>query len=108
MLSRMRAILRLAVATIAAISFMAGPAPAQSTAATISGTVVDASGAVVPGAKVDITNTGTAQTRSVETGNKVLGGPYTAEYTTKYTVVKGKNGLWLVDRVSAIPKGTVK
>jgi hypothetical protein len=48
MLSRMRAISLWAAAVIAAATFMAGPAPAQSTAATLSGTVKDASGASVP------------------------------------------------------------
>ncbi len=66
MLSRMHAIFIGAAAVIAAATFMAGSAPAQSTAATISGTVTDSSGAVVPAAKVDIINTGTHQTHEVQ------------------------------------------
>ena len=72
MLSRMRAILPLAIATIAAISFMAGPAPAQSTAATLSGTVKDPSGASVPGAKIGLTNNKTHQTRTLESNESGL------------------------------------
>jgi hypothetical protein len=45
---------------------------------------------------------------SVEKGNKVLGGPYTASYDVTYTVVKSKNGDWVVDSVAAKPKGEVK
>ena len=42
----------------------AGLLPAQTTTAIISGTVTDASGAVVAGAKVDVRNVGTGITRS--------------------------------------------
>jgi hypothetical protein len=72
MLRRMSAILPLAVATIAAVSFLAGPTPAQSTAATLSGTVKDPSGASVPGAKVDVINTKTHQSRSLQTNDSGL------------------------------------
>jgi hypothetical protein len=45
---------------------------------------------------------------SIEQGNKVLGGPYTASYDVVYTVVKNKNGGWQVYSVKATPKGAVK
>jgi hypothetical protein len=45
---------------------------------------------------------------STETGNKTVGGPYSASYDTTYTVVKSKNGNWVVDSVKATPLGTVK
>jgi hypothetical protein len=45
---------------------------------------------------------------STETGNKTVGGPYSASYDTTYTVVKAKNGNWVVDSVKASPQGTVK
>ena len=44
---------------------------------------------------------------SIEPGNKVIGGPYTASYDATYTVVKSKSG-WVVDSVNAKPHGTVK
>lgn len=45
---------------------------------------------------------------SIDTGNKVIGGPYTASYDSTYTVVKAKNGDWVVDSVKATPQGTVE
>jgi len=45
---------------------------------------------------------------STASGNKVLGGPFTAAYDTTYTVVKSPNGGWVVDSVDAKPKDTVK
>ena len=45
---------------------------------------------------------------SIDTGNKTLGGPYSVSYDTTYTVVKGKNGEWVVDSVKAQPHGTLK
>jgi hypothetical protein len=45
---------------------------------------------------------------SVKEGNATLGGPYSAEYETTYTVVKNTRGEWLVDSVKAKPLGTVK
>ena len=45
---------------------------------------------------------------STSQGNKVVGGPYTATYDTVYTVIKNKNGDWVVASVKATPKGTVK
>ena len=45
--------------------------------------------------------------RSIDVGNKILGGPYSASYDTTYTVVRsGKN--WVVDTVAAKAVGTVK
>jgi hypothetical protein len=45
---------------------------------------------------------------SIERGNKVMGGPYEASYDTTYTVVKTKDGVWVVDLVEATSLGTVK
>jgi len=45
---------------------------------------------------------------SIEVGNKVLGGPYSASYDSTYTVVKTKKGDWVVDSVKAEALGTVK
>ncbi len=72
MLSRIRAILPLAIVIFAALSPLAGRLPAQSMAATISGTVKDQSGASVPDAKVDFTNRATNQIRSVQTNESGL------------------------------------
>lgn len=45
---------------------------------------------------------------SVKEGNASVGGPYTAEYDTIYTVVKNARGDWVVDSVQAKALGTVK
>lgn len=55
---------RFAVAALLTIAPLMG---AQSTTATLSGTVVDPSGAVVPDVKINVVNTATAVTRSVNT-----------------------------------------
>ncbi len=66
-MSRVRFIVPLALAMTVALSFLAGPAPAQSTAATVSGTVKDPSGAMVPEATVNLTNADTHQSRTFHT-----------------------------------------
>ena len=66
-MSRVRYILPLALAATFALSFLAGTAPAQSTAATVSGTVKDSSGALVPDATVSLTNADTHQARLLHT-----------------------------------------
>jgi hypothetical protein len=45
---------------------------------------------------------------SIETAGKVLEGPYSAAYDSIYTVVKSKQGTWVVDSVNATALGTVK
>lgn len=45
---------------------------------------------------------------SVAEGNKVIGGPYSADYDTTYTLVKNDKGGWVVDSVAAKARGTVK
>jgi hypothetical protein len=65
MLSRMRNTLLLAATVAAMFSFTVGRASAQSTAATISGTIRDASGAFVPGAKIILTNKATREVRTL-------------------------------------------
>lgn len=62
-----------------------------------------ATGTVVPA-----TEEWTYNYLSIDTGNKVLEGPFTASYATKYTVVKNDKGDWVVDSVQATAKGTVK
>ena len=69
MLSRMRSMLSLAVALAAALLFVAGQASAQSSAATLSGTIQDPSGASVPNAKITITNRATQMSRTIETND---------------------------------------
>src|SRR5438309_1098852 len=64
--SRMRSLT--AMLLLAAISVFATFSAAQVTTGTISGTVSDTSGAVVAGAKVEITNEGTGATRQATTG----------------------------------------
>jgi len=56
------------VAVLAAILFCAPIAMAQTAAGSISGTVQDTSGAVIPGARVTITNVDTGISRSLTTG----------------------------------------
>jgi hypothetical protein len=68
----MRANLPLTAATLAVVTFFAGTAAAQSTAATLSGTVMDPSGAFVPLAKVEIKNTATHQSRIILTNDSGL------------------------------------
>jgi len=59
---------------LVAISVFSIDTFAQGIRATVTGRVIDSSGAVVPKAKVTITNTGTNETRSVEAGDE---GDYT-------------------------------
>src|SRR5262245_30243952 len=54
---------------VLAISAFSGDTFAQGIRATVTGRVIDSSGAVVPKAKVTITNTGTNETRVVEAGD---------------------------------------
>src|SRR3990172_4879775 len=51
----------------ALLTFFCGFGVAQETTATISGTVRDATGAVIPGAAVQVRNVATGITRSIET-----------------------------------------
>ena len=47
--------------------------------------------------------------RSVEQGNKIVGGPFDVSYDARYTVIKQKNGQWVVDAVAATKtSGTLK
>jgi len=45
---------------------------------------------------------------SVAEGNALVGGPYTASYDVKYTVVRQRDGSWVVDQVTAKARGSVK
>jgi hypothetical protein len=56
----------------ASLALVAAPAFAQKITATLRGTVTDASGAVMPGAKVTITNEGTGLTRNATTNSAGL------------------------------------
>ena len=59
--------LRLVLAVFLAIACMTAPAFAQATSATLSGTVKDGTGAVLPGVTIVITNTDTRLTRTIVT-----------------------------------------
>jgi hypothetical protein len=64
--------------------FAAGPVLAQSTFATLTGTITDSSGAVLPGVTITITNIRTQNTRTVVTdkvGNYLLPNLDAGEYT---------------------------
>jgi hypothetical protein len=45
---------------------------------------------------------------SVKEGNPKIGGPYSIDYETTYTVVKNEKGEWLVDAAQAKALGTIK
>jgi len=65
------------------LSLIAGPALAQSTFATLTGTVLDSSGAVLPGVTITVTNTRTRSARTVVTdsvGNYLLPNLDAGEY----------------------------
>ena len=59
---------RMCLLVVAFAVLYAAQSIAQVTTATISGTVSDSSGAVLPGAKVEITNEGTGVVRTSVTG----------------------------------------
>jgi hypothetical protein len=67
-----RNVLQLTLAALAAGFLIAGTAAAQSTAATLSGTVRDPSGASIPAAKIELTNTRTHQSRSLQSNDTGL------------------------------------
>src|SRR2546428_9303703 len=79
--SRFRFTRSLLVACLSAL--IASPALAQSTFATLTGTVTDSSGAVLPGVTITVTNTRTQSTRTVVTdnvGNYLLANMDAGEY----------------------------
>src|SRR3989338_8862379 len=57
------------VCLLAVTAFLAVPAQAQLTVGSVTGTVVDATGAVIPGATVTLTNQATGVTREQETSS---------------------------------------
>ena len=59
--------LRLVLASLVALTAMTAPASGQATSGTLSGTVKDSTGAVLPGATIVITNTDTQLTRTIVT-----------------------------------------
>lgn len=72
------------VSFLAVLALVGVPAQAQLTTGTISGTVVDPTGAVIPGATVTLTHVATGVTREMESGgaggfvfDRVRGGTYT-------------------------------
>ncbi len=81
-----------AVPSILVLLLVVSTAPrlfAQATTATVRGTVTDASGAVLPGATVTITNTGTRNSRDVQTderGGYLLAGLFPGTYDLKVTL----------------------
>src|SRR5262245_31864427 len=60
------------LATLLLIALFAAPAPAQDSPGTITGTVRDTSGGVIPGATVTITNTAMGTTINVVTNEQGL------------------------------------
>jgi hypothetical protein len=60
------------LALLAALSLTGGKALAQSTAATLSGTIIDTSGASVPDARIVITNQATHESRTIQTNSSGL------------------------------------
>ncbi|MFL6414137.1 MAG: carboxypeptidase-like regulatory domain-containing protein [Bryobacteraceae bacterium] len=60
---------KLACALVAIASFGINPLKSQSTFGSIVGTVTDPSGAPMPGASASLTNNGTGEHRSMQTGN---------------------------------------
>src|SRR5581483_2099251 len=64
-----------AVLVVLSLMALCGGARAQSGRGNVSGTVHDSTGAVVPGAKVSVTNVATNETTALETG---ASGDYTA------------------------------
>src|SRR5262249_54022876 len=56
----------LAIAALLTLTFHVAKAPAQIPTATISGVVKDSTGAVIPGAKVSVTNTDSGLNRSAD------------------------------------------
>ena len=64
-----RSTLRRTFAAASLFALTAGPALAQSTFATLTGTVLDSSGAVLPGVTITVTNTRTQAARTVVTDN---------------------------------------
>jgi hypothetical protein len=81
------------------VALMCGRAPAQIITGEISGTVVDSSGAVVPGASVTVTSEATGATRTVESS---AGGEFvfTALPPANYTVKVEKAGFQVTERKS--------
>jgi hypothetical protein len=70
--SRTRTTSPLTAAILLGLSCLCGRAAPQSTAATVSGTVKDSTGASVPQAKVDLFNAATRQVRTVQTNDAGL------------------------------------
>ena len=75
---------------LALILFFGGIAVAQETTATISGTVKDESGAVIPGAAVQVTNVATGVSRTVQ-----------SDVQGRYTVPQLAPGMYEVESSSS-------
>ena len=82
--------------------FIATPSRAQVTGATLSGTVTDPSGAVIPHAKVSIENTATGVVRNVTsdssglyTAPNLLPGPYSATFSSSGFSTEVRSGIVL-------------
>ncbi len=87
----MKRVFALAVCCFAFVLAFGGVSFAQGTASRVTGTVLDPSGAVVPGATVTLTNEGTNATLTTETGE---GGTYVFDSVTVgiYSVAVEKGG----------------
>jgi hypothetical protein len=94
-----RATLGLAILPIASTAVLPYVAEAQTTTATLSGNVIDSSGAIIPSADVRLVNTGNGSARSTKTnsgGSFVFAAVPTGDYTVtiefggfKSNVIKG-------------------
>ncbi len=82
---------RLVVCILAVVAFLAVPARAQYTPGSITGTVVDPTGAVVPGATVELVDPATGYVRTQETGDA---GQFSFDRVAArvYTLRVGKQG----------------
>lgn len=79
------------MAVLLLVAMAVTPLAAQTGTSSLAGTVTDASGAVVPGAKVTLSNTATGYTRTQETdGNGLYA--FTSVPPGKYTLTIGKDG----------------
>ncbi|HTD96010.1 MAG TPA: carboxypeptidase-like regulatory domain-containing protein, partial [Edaphobacter sp.] len=93
---------RLLVLTIFALGLMASPLMAQNTTGSITGRLTDTSGAVVPGAKVTVENTGTGEKRMLTsdgsggfTATLLLPGGYSVTSELEGFKTEVRNGITL-------------
>src|SRR5437588_1813260 len=96
---------RVLVAILALLALLAVPTFAQTEAGSISGTVTDSTGAVVPGATVTVKSTATGATRTATTNNTGLYNVTNLQPGTYDLTVEGK-GFAAAKRTVAISVGS--